>query len=185
MSSATRPGDTVLLLGTGGVSVLGLQLAKAAGLRTIITSSGDEKLARARTLGADITINYRTTPEWQEEVLLQTKGEGAQVVLEVGGQGTINPSVASTAMGDTIAIIGGVSGFGGEVNPATLLASAKRMVGIFVGSLSMLEQVVRLVHLANIQPVVDRVFSFGEVKEAYRYMESGAHFGKVVIDVTK
>lgn len=185
VSSWIRPGDTVLLLGTGGVSVLGLQLAKASGLRTIITSSSDEKLSRARALGADITINYRVMPEWQEEVLRQTNGEGANVVLEVGGQGTVNRSVAAVAMGGTIAIIGGVSGFGGEVNPATLLASAKRMVGIFVGSRAMLEQVVRLVHLSGIRPVVDRVFTFGEAKEAYRYMESGAHFGKVVIDVTK
>lgn len=185
VSSTTRPGDSVLLLGTGGVSVLGLQLAKAAGLRAIITSSSDEKLARARALGADVTINYRTTEEWQEEVLRQTGDEGVNVVLEVGGQGTINRSVASAAMGGTVAIIGGVSGFGGEVNPGSLLAGAKRMVGIFVGSRTMLEQVVRFVHMAGIQPVVDRVFPFSAAKEAYRYMESGAHFGKVVIDVTK
>lgn len=185
VSSATRPGDSVLLLGTGGVSVLGLQLAKAAGLRVIITSSSDEKLERARALGADATINYRATPEWQEEVLRLTGGEGVNVVLEVGGQGTINRSVASAAMGGTIAIIGGVSGFGGQVDPAMLLASTRRMVGIFVGSRGMLEQVVRLVHGAGIRPVVDRIFPFAEAKKAYQYMDSGTHFGKVVIDLTK
>jgi NADPH:quinone reductase-like Zn-dependent oxidoreductase len=183
-SNAIKPGDTVLLLGTGGVSVLGLQLAKAAGLRTIITSSSDEKLQRARTLGAHHTINYRTIPEWQEEVLRATHGAGADVVLEVGGQGTVNRSVAASAMGGTIAIIGGVSGFGGEVNPASLLAGAKRMVGIFVGSRRMLEQVMGFAATSEIKPVVDRVFGFDEAQAAYRYMESGSHFGKVVIAVT-
>jgi NADPH:quinone reductase-like Zn-dependent oxidoreductase len=185
VSSQVRPGDSVLLLGTGGVSVLGLQLAKAAGLNAIITSSSDQKLQRARDLGADITINYRTTPEWQDEVLRQTGGLGADVVLEVGGQGTVNRSIAAASMGGSIAIIGGVSGFGGEVNPATLLASSKRMVGIFVGSRTMLERVVRFVDHARIEPVVDRVFPFHQAKEAYRHMESGSHFGKVVIAVTE
>lgn len=184
-SSDVRPGDTVLLLGTGGVSILGLQMAKAAGLRVIITSSSDEKLARARDLGADVTINYRTHPEWQDEVLRHTDGRGVDVVLEVGGQGTVTRSVASTAVGGTIAIIGGVSGFGGEVNPTTLSITAKRMVGIYVGSRAMLEQTARFVAGAAIKPVVDRVFPFAEAKEAYRHLESGAHFGKVVIELAQ
>jgi len=182
-SSNVRPGDTVLLLGTGGVSILGLQMAKAAGMRVIITSSSDEKLTRARGLGADVTINYRTHPEWQEDVLRHTDGKGVDVVLEVGGQGTITRSVASTAMGGTIAVIGGVSGFGGEVNPSTLSMTAKRMVGIYVGSRAMLEQTAQFVAGAGIKPVVDRVFPFSEAKEAYRHLESGAHFGKVVIEI--
>ena len=184
-SAEVRPGDTVLLLGTGGVSILGLQLAKAAGLRVIITSSSDEKLERARALGADVTINYRTTPEWQDEVLRHTGGKGVDVVLEVGGQGTVTRSVASTAVGGTIAIIGGVSGFGGELNPFTLATTARRMVGIYVGSRAMLEQTARFVAGAGIKPVVGRVFPFSEAKEAYRYLESGAHFGKVVIEAAK
>ena len=183
-SNAIRPGDTVLLLGTGGVSILGLQLARAAGLNAIITSSSDAKLQRARELGARHVINYRTTPEWQEEVLRVTDGVGAQVVLEVGGQGTVNRSIASSAMGGSVAIIGGVSGFGGDVNPATLLAGAKRLVGIFVGSRAMLEKVVRFADATGLQPVVDRVFTFDQAQEAYRYMASGSHFGKVVIAVT-
>lgn len=141
-------------------------------------------MERARQLGADITINYRTTPEWQDEVLRQSGGLGANVVLEVGGQGTVNRSIAATSMGGTIAIIGGVSGFGGEVNPASLLTDVKRMVGIFVGSRTMLEHVIRFVDHARIEPVVDRVFPFREAREAYRHMESGAHFGKIVIAVT-
>ena len=178
-----QPGDTVLLLGTGGVSILGLQLARAAGLTTIITSSSDAKLERARELGAHHTINYRSTPEWQDEVLKVTDGVGAHVVLEVGGQGTVNRSVASCAMGGSVAIIGGVSGFGGEVNPSALLAGAKRLVGIYVGSRAMFEQLVRFATATGLQPVVDRVFTFEQAREAYRYMESGSHFGKVVIAV--
>jgi NADPH:quinone reductase-like Zn-dependent oxidoreductase len=182
-SNAVRPGDTVLLLGTGGVSVLGLQLARAAGLQTIITSSSDAKLQRARDLGATHTINYRTYPEWQEEVLRATRGAGAQVVLEVGGQGTVNRSIAAAAMGGSVAIIGGVSGFGGEVNPASLLAGAKRLVGIYVGSRTMLEKVLGFAASSGVQPVVDRVFGFDAAAEAYRYMESGSHVGKVVVAV--
>lgn len=184
-SNAIKPGDTALFLGTGGVSVLGMQLARAAGLRTIITSSSDEKLQRARELGAHHTINYQSIPEWHEEVLALTQGRGANVVLEVGGKGTVNRSVSAAAMGGTIAIIGGVSGFGGEVNPASLLATAKRMVGIFVGSRTMLDDVMRFADVTSLKPVIDRVFPFVQAKEAYRYMESGSHFGKVVIDVTK
>lgn len=182
-SSDVRPGNTVLLLGTGGVSILGLQMAKAAGLRTIITSSSDEKLERARELGADVTINYRTHPEWQDEVLRHTDGKGVDVVLEVGGEGTITRSVASTAVGGTIAIIGGVSGFGGEVNPFSLAMSAKHMVGIYVGSRTMLEHTAEHMVGAGIKPVVGKVFPFAEAKEAYRYLKSGKHFGKVVIEI--
>jgi NADPH:quinone reductase-like Zn-dependent oxidoreductase len=183
-ANAVRPGDTVLLLGTGGVSILGLQLAKAAGLDTIVTSSSDLKLQRAKELGARHVINYRTTPEWQEEVLRATGGTGAHVVLEVGGQGTVNRSIASAAMGGTVAIIGSVSGAGGDVNPATLMASAKRLVGIFVGSRAMLEKVVRFADISGLQPVVDRVYTFDQAREAFRHMASGSHFGKVVIAVT-
>jgi NADPH:quinone reductase-like Zn-dependent oxidoreductase len=183
-SNHIKPGDTVLLLGTGGVSVLGLQMARAAGLRAIITSSSDEKLRRARDLGAQHTINYRQFPEWHEEVLRMTGGTGANVVLEVGGKGTVNRSIAAAGMGGTVAIIGGVSGFGGEVNPAALLAGAKRMVGIYVGSRSMLEDTMRFVDAAGIQPVVDRVFPFHQAREAYQYMLSGSHFGKVVVAVS-
>ncbi|GAB3464299.1 NAD(P)-dependent alcohol dehydrogenase [Massilia terrae] len=183
VSSHTRPGDSVLLLGTGGVSVLGLQMARAAGLRAIVTSSSDEKLRRTRELGAHHTINYRHTPDWHEEVLKATGGLGANVVVEVGGKGTVNRSVSAVAMGGTVAIIGGVSGFGGEVNPATLVSSAKRLVGIYVGSRTMLEDVVRFVSAAHIEPVVDRVFPFHQAQDAYSYMESGSHFGKVVIAV--
>lgn len=178
-----QPGASVLLLGTGGVSIWGLQLAKAAGLQAIITSSSDDKLARAQALGADATINYRTTPEWQDEVRRLTDGRGVDAVLEVGGQGTLQRSIDSAAIGGAISIIGGVSGFGGEFNPFSLITGVKRLSGIFVGSRAMAEDLSRFVAVNKIAPVVDRVFGFDQAREAYRHLESGAHFGKVVIEV--
>lgn len=182
-----RAGDSVLLLGTGGVSIWALQLAKAAGLRAIITSSSDEKLEHARNLGAAATINYNTTPEWQNEVLRLTDGRGVDLVLEVGGQGTLMRSLDSTKMGGTVAIIGGVSGFGfgDEITPSTLIGGAKRLSGIFVGSLSMFEDLNRFLSVTEIHPVVDRVFPFQQAREAYEHLSKARHFGKVVIEVTK
>lgn len=176
-------GDSVLLLGTGGVSIWALQLAKAAGLRTIITSSSDEKLEHARRLGVSATINYKTTPEWQDEVLRLTDGRGVDLVLEVGGQGTLTHSIASARMGGTVAIIGGVSGFGGELNPFALIGGAKRLSGIYVGSRDMFEDLNRFVSVAEIHPVVDRVFPFSQARDAYTHLERAGHFGKVVIEV--
>ncbi len=180
-----RPGDSVLLLGTGGVSIWALQLAKAAGLRAIITSSSEEKLERARALGADHTINYRSTPEWQEDVLRATGGRGVDLVAEVGGTGTLLRSIAATRMGGLVAIIGGVSGFGGfsELQPFALIGGAKRLAGIYVGSRAMFEDLNRLIDVAGIRPVVDRVYEFAQAREAYEYLQAGRHFGKVVIRV--
>jgi NADPH:quinone reductase-like Zn-dependent oxidoreductase len=181
VAAGLKPGDSVLLLGTGGVSIWGLQLAKAAGLQAIITSSSDEKLARAQQLGADLIINYRTSPEWQEQVLAATGG--VHLVIEVGGTGTLKRSVAATRMGGTIAIVGGVSGFGGDFEPFALIGGARRLSGIYVGSRRMLEDMNRLITIATLRPVVDRVFPFEAAREAYTFMEAGKHFGKVVIRV--
>ena len=178
-----KPGNTVLLLGTGGVSIWALQLAKAAGLQTIITSSSDAKLQRARSLGADHTINYRTHPEWQNEVLRITHGRGADLVIEVGGNGTLGRSVASTRTGGTVALVGGVSGFAAELQILPLLVGAKRLIGILVGSRTMFDDLNRYVAAARIRPAVGRVFSFDEARAAFDYLESGSHFGKVVIKV--
>jgi NADPH:quinone reductase-like Zn-dependent oxidoreductase len=177
-----KPGSTVVLLGTGGVSIYALQLAHAAGLRTIITSSSNEKLERARQLGADATINYRATPEWQNEVLRLTEGAGADIVVEVGGRDTLPRSVAATKMGGLVSIIGGVSGFSGpQLELLSVIGGIKRLHGIMVGSRSMLDEVARFVGLHQIRPVVDRVFGFDDAPAAYRHLESGQHFGKVVI----
>jgi NADPH:quinone reductase-like Zn-dependent oxidoreductase len=180
-----QPGQSVLLLGTGGVSIWGLQLAKAAGLETIITSSSDDKLERAKALGASATINYRTHPEWQDEVRELSGGRGVDAVLEVGGKGTLQRSIDAAAMNGTIAIIGGVSGFAGEFNPISLITGAKRLSGIFVGSRGMGEDLSRFVGVNKIAPVVDRVFDFEQTPAAYEYLKSGAHFGKVVIRVAR
>jgi NADPH:quinone reductase-like Zn-dependent oxidoreductase len=179
-----HPGSTVALLGTGGVSIWALQLAHAAGLRTIITSSSDEKLERARKLGADETINYRATPEWQDEVLRLTDGAGADIVVEVGGRDTLPRSIAATKMGGIVSIIGGVSGFAGpELALLPVIGGIRRLQGIMVGSRAMLEDVGRLVAARQIRPVVDRVFGFDEAPEAYAWLQGGNHFGKVVIRV--
>ena len=178
-----RPGDSVLLLGTGGVSIWALQLAKAAGLRTLITSSSDAKLERARQLGANTTINYTTTPDWQEEVLRATGGDGVDIVVEVGGAGTLKKSLLATRMGGTVAIVGGVSGWAGDIDPFQMIRGARHVTGIYVGSLAMLEDLARFVALHRIKPVVDRVFPFDQARAAYEYLDSGSHFGKVVIAV--
>jgi len=178
-----KPGDSVLLLGTGGVSIWALQLAKAAGLQTIITSSSDEKLHRASALGASAAINYKKTPEWHKEVLQLTAGRGVDLVLEVGGQDTLNRSIASARIGGTVAIIGGVSGFGGEFNPFALIGGAKHLSGIFVGSRSMFEDLNRFLDITEIHPVVDRIFPFSQAREAYTHLKNAGHFGKIVIAV--
>ncbi|KVN68095.1 zinc-dependent alcohol dehydrogenase family protein [Burkholderia ubonensis] len=180
------PGATVVLLGTGGVSIIALQLAHAAGLRTIITSSSDAKLERARQLGADATINYRATPEWQHEVLRLTGGAGADIVVEVGGRDTLPRSVAATKMGGVVSVIGGLSSFAGpELGLLSLIGGIRRLQGIMVGSRAMLDAVAGLVDARRIKPVVDRVFDFDETPHAYAYLQSGQHFGKVVIRVAR
>ncbi|AOK18759.1 NADPH:quinone oxidoreductase [Burkholderia cepacia] len=181
-----RPGATVVLLGTGGVSIVALQLAHAAGLRTIVTSSSDAKLERARALGADATINYRAAPEWQHDVLRLTDGAGADLVVEVGGKDTLPRSVAATKMGGTVSVIGGLSSFGGpELGLLSLIGGIRRLQGIMVGSRAMLDAVAGLVDARKIKPVVDRVFGFDEAPQAYAYLQSGQHFGKVVIRVAR
>ncbi|RQT40489.1 zinc-dependent alcohol dehydrogenase family protein [Burkholderia contaminans] len=181
-----EPGATVVLLGTGGVSIIALQLAHAAGLRTIVTSSSDAKLERARALGADATINYRATPEWQNEVLRLTGGAGADLVVEVGGKDTLPRSVAATKMGGIVSVIGGLSSFAGpELGLLSLIGGIRQLHGIMVGSRAMLDDVVRLVDAKQIRPVVDRVFGFDDAPQAYAYLQSGQHFGKVVIRVAQ
>jgi len=184
VAGAIRPGASVLLLGTGGVSLWALQLARTAGLFTIATSSQDEKLERARSLGASATINYRTTPEWQNEVLRLTDGAGVDLVIEVGGEGTLARSLKATGPGGTVVVIGRLSGGGGvSIEPGTLIAGARRLIGITAGSRAMLEQLVRFVDVNKIAPAIDKVFPFDEAPRAYSYLEAGRHFGKVVISV--
>jgi NADPH:quinone reductase-like Zn-dependent oxidoreductase len=175
-----KAGDTVLVLGTGGVSLFALQLARIAGLRVIATSGSDEKLRRALELGASEGINYRTTPDWEKRVLALTGGSGVELVIEVGGAGTLGKSLRAVRVGGTIALIGILSG-SGEVNPLPAIMRGIRIQGIFVGSRAMFEAMNHAIGLHRMRPVIDRVFRFEEAREALRHMESGAHFGKVVL----
>ena len=181
-----KAGDTVLLQGTGGVSVFGLQFAKAAGARVIITSSSDEKLERARALGADATINYRTTPEWQTRVRELTDGRGVDQVIEVGGAGTLIRSMQATRMGGHISVIGVLSGMA-PIDSWQLIAGILfnniRITGIFVGNREMFEAMNRAITQHAIHPVIDKVFPFAQAKEALHCLQKAEHFGKIVIKI--
>ncbi len=177
------PGDTVLCLGTGGVSVFALQIAKAAGARTLVTSRSDEKLARARSLGADETVNYRETPEWDQEVRRLTEKRGVDRVVEVGGPGTLGRSMNAVAAGGIVSLIGVLTGFD---PPAAslfpLVTKNAELHGIYVGSREMFLRMNAFLETHRIRPEIDRTFAFEEAPAAYAHLESGAHFGKVVVN---
>jgi NADPH:quinone reductase-like Zn-dependent oxidoreductase len=177
-----RPGDTVVLQGTGGVSIFGLQFAHAAGLRTVITSSSDEKLARAKAMGADHLANYRQEPVWSKAVREATGGVGADLIIEVGGGGTIEESMKAIRIGGHVAIVGVVAGLGGGFNTASLIGNSAKLQGLSVGSRDMFEAMCRLIELHRIQPVVDKVFPWTEVEAAFIAMRGGEHFGKIVLE---
>jgi NADPH:quinone reductase-like Zn-dependent oxidoreductase len=177
-----KPGDTVVLQGTGGVSIFGLQFAHTAGCRTLITSSSDEKLQRARALGADHLVNYRNQPEWAKAVREATGGVGADVILEVGGAGTIEQSMRAVRIGGHIAIIGVVAGQGNPFNPASLIGNSAKLQGLSVGSRDMFEAMCRAIDQHRIRPVVDKTFPWTEARAAFEAMAGGAHFGKIVLE---
>jgi len=176
-----RPGDTVLLQGTGGVSIFGLQIAKLFGAQTIITSSSDEKLARAKALGADHGINYKTTPDWEEEVKKLTGGAGATYVLEVAGQ--MARSLRALRPGGTVFQIGQVDPSDEAPNLLMVPLLTQRLQGIYVGSTQMLADLMLAFDTNHLKPVVGEVFEFGQAKDALAHMGSGAHFGKIVVRV--
>lgn len=178
------PGQTVLLQGTGGVSVFGLQLAHAMGMQSIITSSSDEKLAKAKKLGATHTINYKTTPDWDRAAMEFTGGRGVDNVVEVGGQGTFAKSFGAIRLGGKISMIGNLSGPATEFNPGLVMGKRANLQGISVGSTQMFEALNRVISVNAIKPVIDKVFSFDDAPAAYQHMASGAHFGKIVIRVS-
>jgi NADPH:quinone reductase-like Zn-dependent oxidoreductase len=175
-----KAGDTILTLGTGGVSVFAIQIAKLHGARVIATSSSDEKLAHVRKLGVDEIINYKTTPDWDAEVLRLTGGAGVDHVVEVGGAGTLPRSANATRVGGTISVIG-VLARGEGLNPLKVLMKTLLVQGIFVGSRQMFEELNHAVTVARLKPVIDRTFAFSQLREALDYMHSGAHCGKIVI----
>jgi NADPH:quinone reductase-like Zn-dependent oxidoreductase len=175
-------GETVLVLGTGGVSIFALQFARMHGARVIATSSSDAKLMRLRELGASGVINYKTTPDWDVQVLEMTGGEGVDHVIEVGGAGTLARSIRAVKLGGRVSLIGLLGG-GGQIDPMPMLLKSVTLQGIFVGSRAMFEEMNRAMEINSVHPVIDRVFPFTQARDAYRYLESGTHFGKVCIAV--
>lgn len=177
---SVKPGTSVLTLGTGGVSIFALQLAKAAGATVVITSSSDQKLKRAKELGADITINYKNEPDWDKPVLSHFP-LGVDHVIEVGGSGTLNRSVKAVKTGGHISLIGVLAAREGQFDPTRLLMKNIRLQGIFVGSREMFEHMNKAIGAHQIKPVIDRTFKVDQIAEALEYMAGGSHFGKVVL----
>jgi NADPH:quinone reductase-like Zn-dependent oxidoreductase len=179
----TQPGQTILVQGTGGVSIFALQFGLLGGARVIATSSSDEKLERVRALGAWETINYVTTPEWADRVLELTGGTGVDHVVEVGGSGTTDQSVKATRPGGTVSLIGVLTGHEVRVDPHPMSFKGLRVQGIVVGSRAMFEDMNRALAVNGTRPVIDRVFPFAEAREAFRHLQSARHVGKIVISI--
>jgi len=179
----TQPGDTVLIQGTGGVSIFALQFARMAGARVIGISSSDEKLERARALGLDAGLNYRQHSDWEKWAYEQTGGEGVDLTVEVGGAGTMARAVRATRVGGTIAQIGVLSGQNDGVDIRPVLSKQIKIHGVYVGSREQFLAMNKAIDVAGLKPVIDRVFPFREAQAALRHMESAAHFGKIVIAV--
>jgi NADPH:quinone reductase-like Zn-dependent oxidoreductase len=174
-------GETVLVQGTGGVSIFALQFAELAGAQVIITSSSDEKLERALRLGADFGINYKTTPDWDKRAKELTGGVGVDHIIEVGGAGTFGKSLRAIKIGGHIGLIGNLSGNATEVNLVQILMQNVRIQGVLVGSRDTFEAMNRSIALHELHPVIDRVFAFEEARKAFDYMAGGFHFGKICI----
>jgi len=178
-----KPGETVLVLGSGGVSLLALQFAKMAGARVIATSSSDEKLETLKALGADALINYRTNPNWGREAKDHTGGRGVDHVIEVGGPATMMQSIEACRPGGHIALIGVLTGFAGEISIPAIFSKQICISGILVGHRGQQEEMIRAVEENGLKPVIDRVFPLSEIRQAFAYYESGGHVGKVCIEV--
>lgn len=181
--SQLKAGDTVVLLGTGGVSMFGLQFARMHGARALITSSSDAKLDLARQMGADATVNYVATPDWPAAVREFTGGRGADVVLEVGGAGTFDQSVSALRIGGRVCVIGVLAGITAPINTAAILRGMIRVSGIYVGSRAMFEEMNRAIETAGLRPHIDRSFGFEESRAAYDHLAGAGHVGKVTISM--
>ncbi|MCZ6470450.1 MAG: NAD(P)-dependent alcohol dehydrogenase [Gammaproteobacteria bacterium] len=179
--ASLKAGNTALFLGTGGVSIFGLQIAKMMGARAIITSSSDNKLERAKDLGADALINYRQTPDWEAKVLELTNGTGVDVTIETGGGGTLEKTIEATRIGGTISLIGVLTG--GTINPTTVMRKSIRLQGVYVGNRRMFEDMNAAFSLNCIHPLIDRVFDFEDARSAFQAMRVAGHFGKLVVKV--
>jgi NADPH:quinone reductase-like Zn-dependent oxidoreductase len=176
-----KAGDTVLLLGTGGVSIWALQIAKMFGARVAITSSSDEKLERARSMGADFTLNYRVEPEWGRRVSDWTNGEGVDHVVEVGGPGTLAQSIEAVRIGGHIALVGVLTGFSGEIPTGAFMLKQARLQGLIVGSRRQQQEFVRALEANAVRPIIDRRFPLTDLADAFRHEQGASHFGKIGI----
>lgn len=183
IETGLKLGDNVLVLGTGGVSLFALQFARLAGANVIVTSSSDEKLMRALQMGAKGCINYKKVSDWDQRVRELTGGTGVDLVVEVGGAGTLTQSIKAVRTGGRISLIGVLTGTAGTINPLPIVMKRIRIDGIYVGSREVFESMNRAISLHHLHPVLDRVFSFEETGQALRHMESGAHFGKICIRI--
>jgi NADPH:quinone reductase-like Zn-dependent oxidoreductase len=181
-SGRIKPGDSVVTLGTGGVSIFALQFAEMAGARVISTTGSEEKRERLSELEADETVNYREREDWDTAVLEVAGKKGVDHVVEVGGAGTLPRSLNAVRIGGHVAMIGALTGAAG-FNPTTVFMKAVRLQGIFVGSRRMFEEMNKAVSVNKLEPVIDRVFEFDQVKDALRHMEGGSHFGKIVVKI--
>lgn len=177
-----RPGDTVLIQGTGGVSLFALQFAKAAGARVIATSSSEQKLEKLGRLGADAVINYKAVPNWGEQARHLTNGRGVDHVIEVGGPATFMQSITACRTGGHIAIVGVLTGFAGEVSIPALFSNQIRTSGISIGSRADQQDMIRAITVNRLRPVIDRTFALQEIVAAFEYYESQKHFGKVCLE---
>ncbi|GIX40345.1 MAG: NADPH:quinone oxidoreductase [Leptospiraceae bacterium] len=178
-----KPAEKVLALGTGGVSIFALQFAKMMGAETIITSSSEEKLNRAKQLGADYGINYKTNPDWEKEVLKISQMMGVDHIIEVGGVGTLEKSIKSVKPGGNIYLIGVLAGKQAPVDLTPVLMQNIKIQGVVVGHKRALEEMIRAISYFKLKPVVDKVFLFEQAKDAFEYMHKGSHFGKVCIKI--
>lgn len=175
------PGDVVVVQGTGGVSTFALQFAAAAGAKVIVTSSSDEKLARAKALGAAEGINYKTTPVWSKRVLELTNGRGADVIVDVGGKSTLKMSAQCLAWYGTLSVVGGLTGYDGEIPAVDLIMKHARAEGIYVGSRADYLAMSRFIESHTLKPAIERTFPFEQYEDALKLMESGGFVGKIVL----
>lgn len=178
-----QPGSTVLIQGSGGVSIFALQIAKHHGARVLAITSSDQKAARLQELGADATFNYKQNPDWATWALEQTGGIGVDHVVEIGGPETLNRSIQATRFGGHIALIGVLTGTSGEIQTVQILRKGIRLDGVYVGSRAMLAKVVDFFSTSSLTPIIDSTFSFSDAATAVNHLESGSHFGKIVITV--
>ncbi len=180
---ALKGGETVLVQGTGGVSIYGLQIAKAFGCTVIATSSSDAKLERLKALGADHLINYKSEPEWGVEAQKLTGGRGVDHILEIGGSGTMPQSIVATRNGGHIALIGVLAGFAGPVPTVAIMGKQLKVIGLTVGSRRHQHDMIRAIDVAGYRPVLDKHFPLEDLAGAFRHQESNTHFGKIVVDI--